>query len=635
MAELVDARDSKSRSFTGMRVRFSPSVPLGLVAMCFFCLLIPYSGGLFELKAGFIWAGVGVLLNLVLLVVSWRQSLRLTAWHLGQFSLLAAFLLLSIWGSFFSQMAALALNVLLFELGFLLFVPAFFVGWRMFGSLRNLFYLFVPLVLANFGFSLWQTLSFSENRAAGLFFSWLNNAQYFPNAMGLFCVMLVPVFVGAKEVNPYGRYFLVLLTLMSLFLSWSRGATLVLLLISAIMFGYWFLQKEYRSMLAYLLTFALAILLFLGLSLGRAALGLPTNNLLAKAQFAGTEANTSVGERRDFMIDGLALAFDGPVFGYGIGTFPYIYPSRQEVFLANAPHAHNWLINLALERGLLTVLPLLVVLLGLIWAYVRDFKIQDQELHFVVLALCAGFLHNMLDFNFNFAINYAVFAVLLAFLLAKLQSRCCDEIVSRRFGRVWRWFMVGLVTVAILFSGLAVRDYLVGRSFDRSPALSLDAWPLVWERDLRLKIAAEAEARDLIAEAISNLELYLEENRLDAFAWHQLGDLRRSLGQNQPAFLAYQQALNLDPKNFWIFYRDYLGLYRKYLPQAEAETFARTVLAELQAYVPLAEANVHYTAETSNLGEAISVARFLQKVLSAPAERKELNEVVERLVEVR
>jgi O-antigen ligase len=603
--------------------------------MCFFCFLIPYSGSLFELKAGFIWAGLGVLLNLVLLVVAWRQSLRLTAWHLVQFGLLAGFLILSIWGSFFSQMASLTLNVLLFELGFLLFVSAFFVGWRLFASLRNLFYLFVPVALFNFALTIWQTLSFSENRAAGLFFSWFNNAQYFPNAMGLFCVMLVPVFVGSKTVNPYLRYLLTGATLVSLFLSWSRGATLVLLLISAVMFVYWLLKKQYRSLLAYLLTLALAILLFLGLSFGRAELGLSTNSLLSKAQFAGTEANTSVGERRDFMINGLALAIDGPVFGYGIGTFPYIYPSRQEVFLANAPHAHNWLINLALERGILTVLPLLVLLFSLIWAYLRNWKAQDQEVHFVVLALCAGFLHNMLDFNFNFAINYAVFAVLLAFLLAKLQCRCSDEMGFRHFGRVWRWFMVGLIIVSTLFTSLAVRDYLVGRSFDRNPALNLDAWPLVWERDLLLKIVAEAEARGLPEEAIRNLELYLEQNRLDAFVWHQLGSLQLGLGQQQPAFLAYQQALNLDPENFWIFYRDYLSLYRKYLSQAEVETFARTVLVELRAYVPLAEANVHYTAETSNLGEAISVARFLQKVLLAPAERQELHEIIKRLVEAR
>jgi O-antigen ligase len=603
--------------------------------MCFFCFLIPYSGSLFELKAGFIWAGLGVLLNLVLLVVAWRQSLRLTVWHLVQFGLLASFLILSIWGSFFSQMASLTLNVLLFELGFLLFVSAFFVGWRLFASLRNLFYLFVPVALFNFALTIWQTLSFSENRAAGLFFSWFNNAQYFPNAMGLFCVMLVPVFVGSKTVNPYLRYLLTGATLVSLFLSWSRGATLVLLLISAVMFVYWLLKKQYRSLLAYLLTLALAILLFLGLSFGRAELGLSTNSLLSKAQFAGTEANTSVGERRDFMISGLALAIDGPVFGYGIGTFPYIYPSRQEVFLANAPHAHNWLINLALERGILTVLPLLVLLFSLIWAYLRNWKAQDQEVHFVVLALCAGFLHNMLDFNFNFAINYAVFAVLLAFLLAKLQCRCSDEMGFRHFGRVWRWFMVGLIIVSTLFTSLAVRDYLVGRSFDRNPALNLDAWPLVWERDLLLKIVAEAEARGLPEEAIRNLELYLEQNRLDAFVWHQLGSLQLGLGQQQPAFLAYQQALNLDPENFWIFYRDYLSLYRKYLSQAEVETFARTVLVELRAYVPLAEANVHYTAETSNLGEAISVARFLQKVLLAPAERQELHEIIKRLVEAR
>jgi tetratricopeptide (TPR) repeat protein len=114
-----------------------------------------------------------------------------------------------------------------------------------------------------------------------------------------------------------------------------------------------------------------------------------------------------------------------------------------------------------------------------------------------------------------------------------------------------------------------------------------------------------------------------------------LGNLQLSLGQQQSAFLAYQQALNLDPENFWIFYRDYLSLYRKYLSQAEVETFARTVLVELRAYVPLAEANVHYTAETSNLGEAISVARFLQKVLLAPAERQELHEIIKRLVEAR
>jgi O-antigen ligase len=137
--------------------------------------------------------------------------------------------------------------------------------------------------------------------------------------------------------------------------------------------------------------------------------------------------------------DGLRMFLKRPVFGWGLGTFPVVYPqfrSFYTTFFVN--EAHNDYLQLLVETGLAG--------LGIaIWFLVLVFRQGASKLKnwtqtasgtLTVASLlgCVGILvHSWLDFNLQIPANAALFYVLCAIAaLAPLQESQRRRVVRRQ-----------------------------------------------------------------------------------------------------------------------------------------------------------------------------------------------------------
>ena len=180
-----------------------------------------------------------------------------------------------------------------------------------------------------------------------------------------------------------------------------------------------------------MIAFVLEIVLFAALTLmqrrnPRVALGsvavcvlvLAFLVFLGKGQVLGRLGDLSPGTRLDMTKDSLRMFTHRPVWGWGLGTFPTVYPSYRS-FYTNlfVNEAHNDYAQLLVETGLLGFALMLWFLIclyrnGLPTSRRWEFK-WDRAVSFAALLGCTGILfHSFVDFNLQIPANAALFYVL-------------------------------------------------------------------------------------------------------------------------------------------------------------------------------------------------------------------------------
>ena len=214
-----------------------------------------------------------------------------------------------------------------------------------------------------------------------------------------------------------------------------RGGKRVLVGACAVlMAGTIFLSGSRAGMLA----FVFEMVLFAALTLGkrrspRIALGtmsvcvfiLALLIFLGKVQVLGRLGDLSPGIRMDITKDSLRMFSKRPVGGWGLGTFPTVYPSYRS-FYTNlfVNEAHNDYAQLLVETGLLgfgLMLWFLVCLYrhGLPTSRRSEFQ-WDEAVSLAALLGCTGILlHSFVDFNLQIPANAALFYVLCGLATSK------------------------------------------------------------------------------------------------------------------------------------------------------------------------------------------------------------------------
>jgi O-antigen ligase len=205
----------------------------------------------------------------------------------------------------------------------------------------------------------------------------------------------------------------------TIFLSGSRGGMLSFVL-EIVVFGALTLVQKRNPRVALgmvaVCVLVLAFLVFLG-----------------KGQVLGRLGDLGPGIRLNITKDCLRMFSHRPVLGWGLGTFPTVYPSYRS-FYTNlfVNEAHNDYAQLLVETGLLgfgLMLWFLVRLYRSGWPTSRRWEFKwDGAVSLAALLGCTGLLlHSFVDFNLQIPANAAMFYVLCGLAatrpLAKLSKR--------------------------------------------------------------------------------------------------------------------------------------------------------------------------------------------------------------------
>jgi len=216
-----------------------------------------------------------------------------------------------------------------------------------------------------------------------------------------------------------------------------------------LMAGTIFLSTSRGGMLA----FAFEMALFAALTLGkrrspRIAVGtasvciliLALLIFLGKGQVLGRLGDLSPGMRLDITKDSLRMFSERPILGWGLGTFPTIYPSYRS-FYTNlfVNEAHNDYVQLLVETGLLGFALMLWFLVRLYQHGLptsRRWEFQwDAAVSLSALLGCTGMLfHSFVDFNLHIPANAALFYVLCGLAASKLLPESSKRRRSRAAG---------------------------------------------------------------------------------------------------------------------------------------------------------------------------------------------------------
>jgi O-antigen ligase len=131
-----------------------------------------------------------------------------------------------------------------------------------------------------------------------------------------------------------------------------------------------------------------------------------------------TRTELSGGVRSSIDRDAIQMFRDKPVFGWGLGTFPVIYP-QYRTFYTNffVNEAHNDYLQLLCEMGLLGFATMLWFVIVLYRSALRKIGNWTSDISGAVTLACilgcTGILvHSLLDFNLEIPANAALFYVL-------------------------------------------------------------------------------------------------------------------------------------------------------------------------------------------------------------------------------
>lgn len=209
--------------------------------------------------------------------------------------------------------------------------------------------------------------------------------------------------------------FCVVLMASTIFLSGSRGG-MIAFFVEIVLFGALTLKQRRNPRTALglvtLCSLALAFLFFLG-----------------RGHVLGRLGDLAPGIRLNMTKDSIRMFSHRPVWGWGLGTFPTVYPSYRS-FYTNLfiNEAHNDYAQLLVETGLLGFALMVWFLVrlyrhGLPTSRRWEFK-WDGALSLAALLGCTGILfHSFVDFNMQIPANAALFYVLSALAASELSPQ--------------------------------------------------------------------------------------------------------------------------------------------------------------------------------------------------------------------
>lgn len=463
------------------------------------------------------------------------------------------------------------------------------------------------------------------NRFVGTFTDPRFHTDYWPNACAEFLLLAWPIVVIRMRHRLRSMVVPLSLVLGCLLLTYSRGALLAFGLQCVILLGlyarsslekgvHW---KSYRLPVFRVgLIFIFSLTVFTSVNVLRSRIS-PVQSVADKVTLSAAEGTSSITERLDFFAQAWSLFLERPLLGWGPYSFRFTQTAMQEGILETSDHAHNVILKLLSERGLLAAVAFVCIILFILIPVVRRVWKNKEVLStqsLLAVSIIGLLAHNMIDYNLQFVGIALVLWVLLGLLVVE-----SDQSLNKNNKSVQH----GALVVAIMFLLVACYEgvFLTTSSVARhaESAGDLDkalVWyqrslPGMFSRDLHLSRAGILSGREQYGPALEAVDAYLEINDRDYRAWKRRGEILMRQEEFGPALGALEEAYRRGRYNDLGITRllsETLFLaYGKEVLETRMDEFGRIFVDFAQAI----ERNVHYIALSTNVEELIAYTEFM------------------------
>ncbi len=441
---------------------------------------------------------------------------------------------------------------------------------------------FAAAVIGFVNYFLWD-----EVRMFGPFINKLDHAHLWPNAFGLFLVMVWPIALKYWKWRYKTAVLIVILS--ALLLTFSRGAMIVLagqLLLLAVYFWREIPWKKVGIVGVFL------PVIFFGSTQLR-SLYYPIESLEEKVSFQGDEKNLSKSDRVTFWKGAVELALEKPLLGWGPFSFRYAYSLKEDNLLEVADHPHNVFLKVAAEYGFPALFSLLAFLAAVFLTGVKRFKNisgdKKDGVYLIFVALGGALAHNMIDYNFNFLATLMLFFILLACARTMLVERV-EKIRS-----IAPLFFGIILSILACYEG-SVQALNLTASEDHFLQYSL------FPRSYKLTSAEGLISDGTNKEALKVLDDYESWNNIDGELYYLRARAYCDMGENEKCLNNLETAILYNGMNELRYYTLYLD------HQSDAqkrEEMLKKTLELIEIYFEYVKNNTHFSAYDDNV-EAVS-----------------------------
>jgi O-antigen ligase len=476
----------------------------------------------------------------------------------------------------------------------------------------------------------------------------------YPNTLAFVLLLLLPISYYALTKLKFGwQKWLALLAVVSgtvaFLLTFSRGGLIALVL--AFLIGDVLLLFKARQQKQKLITvlkkhglalFTLLLSLILAFSLNywhgklqpaELAAAVPlTVKPIERLADRSTDADQSTDERILFWQGSLALIKKSPWFGIGSDGFKEAYPQLQSQLLATSNHPHNLILKLAVENGLLAAGSFCLLILSTL--YVSGKKLWSMPLNNnfylklgVFVALVAGLLHNLVDYNLG-----AAFPWFLALIILGLNTNSASLIKdNQRLGKIFslaqKIVIVFSLLVISLLTILFIHSQLVTQRFTNMEQIELAGFSLI-KPVYYQRIGELCQAGTLPKQELKPLveDLVIAANKFPKFddVFVTLGRCLVAQTDYPNAAKAYNQALRLNSLNDLTVHDEFIEVLEKLNYKDVLAELVEVYYNLLSAYELKLATNEHNTVASKNPQAAQAILEKLLKLDLASSDRESL-----------
>lgn len=463
---------------------------------------------------------------------------------------------------------------------------------------------FLTAILILIGLGIY--MAYPPDRLFGTFAQFPTFFSHFPNAFALLILIsLAFSFARIMEKTDVILVIIMGIHVAGLILTFSRGSLLTAILIS--MIAAIFFRKNLKKLPWKKITAALILsgIIFTAAQYIRQQ-NFEINTIQQKISLKSKEQKRSINDRLAFYKGSIKLIQEKPLLGHGPDTFKFVYPRHQKNLLENSDHPHNLFLKLAVENGIPATMAFITLI---IFIFIQVIKSRNIFAKFLLIPISAIIIHNIFDYNLNFAGTQMLFWTMLGFT----HSLTKDEKKSITLSKPIVILMIFLFSIAGIYEIWQRVLIIQGRNFINTghyeEALKnfQKAKPLFGEEIGLMK----AEAMRLLkkTEEIKEIEKEVEKNPAVSELKSALAQLHMIKEENKYALLLINAAIQQDNRN-WLRYYYLQAILQKKL---ELPINIKNLKKLLKEYLPLMRKNRYNTIATDNPGIAIKIARFINE----------------------